>query len=465
MVLKINKMKIISKVGIGVTKIFVHAVFALLLAVCLVTGADVKPPLGAEAERTWLPRIVKLALEFPEVHTPNGWRERRKTALPHFVESIETKPIKHAEKLNYYYALLSPKRKEILEKCLATPYNRPEAMALMLSMASGTEQEQHLWRRRWNRAILREFPLYYEGLLQATEGWNGTVIWKALNDQAAAEKVPLHSLLVGRVMNDTWTPYHKINGDTLIEIGRLREQMGDYKRAAHAYQNADIRAVIDTNIRINKDQPHTAWEKLAALYEKIGDWDMALHWRLKQLAGTVEDLTTGGPERTQARRKELTDKIIYLLARIGAAEPVDPPPPPHKPDVETLRRISQHYCDMWFPNLGMIVVEEMEQLAGKQLVEDRARILEAQANVLSKASSTTASGKFWVVLWDEVWTYDKVVAVHKQAIEWGKKAGWDEARIKKLEDQITKLPELLKYVKEPKNFQDLLEGKATEPKW
>jgi hypothetical protein len=155
-----------------------------------------------------------------------------------------------------------------------------------------------------------------------------------------------------------------------------------------------------------------------------------------------------------------------LLARIGAGEPVDPSPAPLKYDLEKLRLISQYYCEMGYPTEGMKVVQFMEQIAQKELTEDRARVWEVTASILSESTASPKRlNRFWVLLWDQVWTYDKVVAVHKQAIEWGKKAGWEEARIKKLEDQITKLPELLKYVKEPKNFQDLLEGKTTEPKW
>jgi hypothetical protein len=398
----------------------------------------------------WQPLIVRLALEFPEVTAAGGWGERRRTALPLFIESMEVKRVNHKEKLYLYYALLSPKHKDILQKCLETPYNRVEAMALLPS---------------GRRAILREYPLYEQGLWMELRDLNRKVELAAHRARWDAQNVPKERrTIIGTVAGEELITPWKAKPELLFEIGDLYAQMHDYKRAAHAYQSADICWGVDTSIVVDDRTPHPAWEKLAALYEKIGDWDMALHWRLKQLAGTVDDRRSGGPERTHARRKELTDKIIYLLARIGAGEPVEPPPlPQYAP--EKLRRISQLYLDMWFPREALKVVELIEQVARKEQTEDRARIWETTAEILAKLTASDWSGLFWVVFWDQVWTYDKVVAVHKQAIEWGKKAGWEEARLKKLEEQITKLPDLLKYVKEPKNFQDLLDGKASEPKW
>jgi hypothetical protein len=364
----------------------------------------------------------------------------------HFIEAIETKPIKHAEKLYYYYAWLltrsgNRENGELwAKKSTMTTYNRIEALAMLPD---------------GKRAILREYPFYGDGLVTLTKQINEPIIDAALEAQAAARGKPKAAMVqLGFESEYPWTPNEK----QLLEIGELYEQMGDFKRAAHAYQSADITGAIDVTIRIYDFSPHPAWERLAALYEKIEDWDMALHWRLKQLAGTTSRLDG------QKQIKPLTDKVIYLLARIGAGEPVKPLPAP-KYEIDKLRRIFQNYLEMGFPNFAQGIVGVLERLTGEQSINDHARLITKKADILYLATSRTFSGFFWVVLWDEVWTYDKVVAVHKQAIEWGRKAGWDDARLKKLEDQITKLPDLLKYVKEPKNFQDLLEGKATEPKW
>jgi len=157
--------------------------------------------------------------------------------------------------------------------------------------------------------------------------------------------------------------------------------------------------------------------------------------------------------------------VVYLLARIGADEKVEAPK--IKYDLGKLRQIVDLYCELGFPPEAMKVLELMEQIAKTELTEPHAIIREAKANVLFAAFHPSRNDRLdqWAVMWNEVWTYDKVVAVHKEAIEWGKKAKWPEDRIKKLEDQITKLPDLLKYVKEPKNWKDLLEGKDKEPKW
>jgi hypothetical protein len=220
--------------------------------------------------------------------------------------------------------------------------------------------------------------------------------------------------------------------------------MGDFKSAAHASQSADVALEIDTNLFVEKLNPHHAWEKLAVLYERTGNWDMALHWRLKQLAGITNE------QDRKKKTEPLTEKIIYLLARIGAAEPIETLLPP-KYDIEKLRRISQIYLAAGVPDEAGKVVLLMESVAQKQLTAERAVVYARKAEILFRATETRRSENFWPVLWEQVWTYDKVVAVHKQAIEWGKKAGWDEARLKNLEDQITQLPDLLKYVKEPKN--------------
>jgi tetratricopeptide (TPR) repeat protein len=374
------------------------------------------------------------------------------------VESLEAKPIRHSEKLYYYYAWLlfySGKAEEgqrWVEKCLATPYNRVEAMAML---------------PKGKRAILQEYPISWEWInqLKPLNRKIAGAAWKAHWD---AQNIPQDDRPWFVVLPDhDWSPWGQFK--LITRIGELYEEMGDSKRAAHAYQSADICGQIDTALRDEYTTSHPAWEKLAALYEKVGDWDMALHWRLKQLAALTEtNLPAEIPHQFDfsKRTKQLTDKIIYLLARIGSGEPVDPQPPPLKHDLERLRLISQHYCDMGYPNEAMKIVQFMEQFAQKELTEDRARVWESTARILSESTASPKSpNKFWVLLWDQVWTYDKVVAVHKEAIIWAKKAEWNAERIKKLEDQITKLPDLLKYVEEPKNWKDLLEGKAKEPVW
>jgi tetratricopeptide (TPR) repeat protein len=426
-------------------------------------AADVQSPTPSE---TWQPLIQQLVQMYASVREKGGtdYLSPLRDVLPDYANALETKRIKHSEKLYYYYGRLlmtkyfaheeggDQRVKEQstawLRKCLETPYSRVEALAMMGD----------------RRALLREYPLYEQALHLELKLLNRTVEFAAHRALFDAHNVPKANRLIEGVSVHEETPPWKAKPELLLEIGDIYAQMDDYKRAAHAYQSADICWGVDTSIAIDDRTPHPAWEKLAALYEKLQDWDMALHWRLKQLAGTVEDRTAGGPERARMRVKALTDKVIYFLARIGAAEPVEPSPPP-KYDIEKLRRITQLYLDMWFPREAIKVIELMEQVAGKELTADRARAWETAATIVFNSTSTAVSGLFWVVFWDQVWTYDKVVAVHKQAIEWGKKAGWEEARLKKLEDQITKLPDLLKYVKEPKNFQDLLDGKATEPRW
>jgi tetratricopeptide (TPR) repeat protein len=446
-----------------------------MLLITMITNPDAAIGQTKEEQRPWQPKIVRLATSFSSRESRRGqglgWTGVIKPILPAFVESLEVKPIRHAEKLFYYYAWLlfySDKAEEghrWLEKCIQTPYNRVEAMAMMRGLGKNTEQERLTWRRRWQRAILQDYPISWEWISEM-KPLNRTILLAAQRALWDESNVPKEDRLFGHG-DDDWSPWGQFK--LITRVGELYEEMGDYKRAANAYQNADICIQIDTALRDEYTTSHPAWEKLATLYEKIGDWDMALHWRLKQLAALSEvNVPADIPQRFDVpkRTKQLTDKIIYLLARIGAGEPVDPPPAPLKHDLEKLRLISQHYCDMGYPTEGMKMVQFMEQIAQKELTEDRARVWESTAWILSESTATPKRlNRFWVVLWDQVWTYDKVVAVHKQAIEWGKKAGWEEARLKKLEDQITKLPDLLKYVKEPKNFQDLLEGKTTEPKW
>lgn len=125
-----------------------------------------------EDQRPWQPKIARLASLFSSRESQRGeglgWKDILRPHLPAYVESLEAKPIKHAEKLSYYYAWLlfySGKAEQghlWLGKCLQTQYNRVEAMAMMRGLGKGTEQERLPWHRRWQRAILQEYSISWE---------------------------------------------------------------------------------------------------------------------------------------------------------------------------------------------------------------------------------------------------------------------------------------------------------------
>jgi tetratricopeptide (TPR) repeat protein len=419
-----------------------------------------------EAVIKWRPRIAELAGQYRAVVNQGRFQyeENLHRVLALFEQNLEKEPIKHREKLYGYYAhlqCLAGKYDEALrwaDKAEATPYTfwayagygspqqvRREVAYRRKDEAAGKRQSIKFWDE------IKDFP-YAQARLRLEANLDKAVVQEAIRQKMIAEKLTSFAKKPKISIKDI---YGDINYDKLVEVGDLYLEMGDLQRALHAYKEAYVTRGPNWGLKDALVHPHPIWEKIALVYEKAGDWDQALSTRLSQLC----DAHGAPPPILEG----LNQRIIELLARIGAEEKAATIKMQHKPD--KLERIFKLYLDQHLPLLAERVVELMEKVAGKQLPEFHARLWEDKANTLAYVTADPETPNFKIVLWQEVWTRDKIVLAHKKAIELGKKANWPAERIKKLEEQTTKLPDFLKYVKEPKNVGDVLSGKAEKPKW
>jgi tetratricopeptide (TPR) repeat protein len=412
----------------------------------------------------WQPRITQLAIEYSQGHiyyTP----ESLERLLSLFEHHLEREPIKHREKLYGYYADLLQKAKrdekamKWAEIAMKTPYvfadsgDPKRIWGLAAGRLMRVGHERFPVPKELNYDYLLSFPAS-AGMLAREAKLSELLISKAQIARRTEKKD-----MTPNPITQTIGSWLNLNYDRLVEIGDLWLQMGDRDRALHGYIQAHISHHPKRMEKYATSHPHPVWEKIAQTHEQFGDWDNALNVRLLQLC----EVRDRGDEQRQEKILYFSARIYELLARIGADEKVEKLAVRY--DVTKLEKIVDTYLRLSLPNLAEPVIDLIEKSLEKQRVDLRARMWEVRANTVAYFTSKPYDEGFLVVIWGEVWTHDKIIALQKEAIEWGKKAGWKEERIKKLETQIEKLPDLLKYVREPKNLKEILSGKAKEPVW